>query len=148
MGGLSEGKIREEISHLNFFMEKKRDGVRPFVIMKELRGMMDQYVGPNRNEKGLKIALNKVLDLKLNALPNVQVGNERIFNLDWSMAIEAARALDLAEIVIRSAMFRKETRGHHYRSDFPRTLENSEHTLTKNRGGKIVLNYVPVNRLR
>lgn len=147
-GGLSERKIREEISHLNSFMEKKRDGVRPFVIMKKLRGLMDQYVGPNRNEEGLKIALNKVLDLKLNALPNVQVGNERIFNVDWSMAIEATRALDLAEIVIRSAMFRKETRGHHYRSDFPGTLENPEHTLTKKVGGRIVVNYSPINRLR
>lgn len=146
--GLPERQIREEISHLNFFAEEKREGVRPFLIKKELRELMDQYVGPNRNEGGLKIALNKVLDLKRNALPNVQVGNERIFNVDWCMAIEVARALDLAELVIRSAMFRKETRGHHYRSDFPRTLENPQHTLIKKRGDKIVVNYAPVNRLR
>lgn len=147
-GGLPEGQIREEISRLNFFTEDKRDGVRPFVIRKELRGLMDQYVGPNRNEEGLKIVLNKVLDLKRNALPDVQVGSERIFNVDWCTAIEVARALDLAELIIRSAMFREETRGHHYRSDFPKTLEKPEHTLITKRGGGIVVNYAPVSRLR
>lgn len=142
-----EGQVREEMLRLSTLREKKKDGLRPLKIRNELRAVMDQFVGPNRNEEGLKTALNKVLDLRKNALPKVQVGGGRIFNTDWCMAIEINKVLDLAELIIQSAMLRKESRGNHYRSDFLQTLSDPVHTLVKRHSNGITVDYAQVSRL-
>jgi len=137
--------VKEEIRQVNYFMEKKKESVRAWVLKKELKELMDKYVGPNRKEEGMRKALKKVLDLKQNGLPKVQVDSGRIFNTDWSAAIEVSMSLDLAELVILSAIFRKETRGHHFRSDFPQILETPGHTLVTKRDDSICLEYIPVS---
>jgi fumarate reductase (CoM/CoB) subunit A len=146
-GSLPEGQVREEISRLNRLREKKDGGVRPLAIRDDLRLVMDRYVGPNRNEEGLETALGKILDLKENALPKLQAEGPRIFNSDWCMAIEISKAVGLAEIVVRSAIVRKESRGNHYRSDFPESLPDARHTLIKRRGDGIFADYADVTRL-
>jgi succinate dehydrogenase/fumarate reductase flavoprotein subunit len=63
------------------------------------------------------------------------------------MAIEISRALVLAEIIVRSAIQRKESRGHHYRSDFPESPPDTRHTLVKMRDGDVHVGYADVTRL-
>ena len=70
-----------------------------------------------------------------------------IFNVDWRTAMEVAMTLDLAELTIRSALFRKETRGHHFRSDFPETSEKPQHTLVKKKDQDIEVTYKPIRKL-
>ena len=62
-------------------------------------------------------------------------------------AIEVGMTLGLAELTIRSALFRKETRGHHFRSDFPEALETPQHTLVKTKDQDIELTYKPIRKL-
>lgn len=138
--------VKEAIREIDFFMENKKEPVRGVILKTELKQLMDKYVGPNRKEEGMRKALEKVMDLKRNGLPKVQVSPGRVFNTDWSEAIETSMALDLAELVIRSALFRKETRGHHFRSDFPGVLETPAHTLVKKRDNKICVEYTPVRK--
>ena len=61
-------------------------------------------------------------------------GNKSIyFSSDWQQAIEAEFMLDVAEMVIVSAVKREERRGHHHRSDYPK-MDNSNwlvHTAVK-----------------
>ena len=146
---LPEGQIREEISRLNALREKKKEGVRPLIIRDELRQVMDRYVGPNRNEEGLQTALGKILDLKEIDLPKVQAEGPKIFNTDWAMAMEISKALSLAEIVVRSALVRKESRGHHYRADFQECLPDTDarHTLISLRENKVHAGYADVTRI-
>jgi fumarate reductase (CoM/CoB) subunit A len=144
---LSEAEIKEEVSRLNGIKEKKKGGIRPLAVRDELRKLMDRYVGPNRNEEGLKTALGKILDLKENGLPRFQAVGRRIFNSDWSMAIEVSGTLVLAELVVRSAIQRKESRGHHYRSDFPESLPDARHTLVRMKDGEVRVGYADVTRL-
>ena len=146
-GRLSEAQIKEETSRLNLLKEKKKGGVRPLAIRDELRKLMDRYVGPNRSEEGLKTALAKIIDLKENGVPKLQAVGRRIFNSDWSIAIEVSRTLVLAEIIIRSAIQRQESRGHHYRSDFPESLPDARHTLVRMKDGRVRVGYADVTRL-
>jgi succinate dehydrogenase/fumarate reductase flavoprotein subunit len=144
---LPTGEIREEIQKWNDFLTRKKEGFRPLVLRKELKQIMDRTMGPDRNEKRMKEALQKVLDLKQNGLPKVEVTRGRIFNVDWKTAIEVFMTLDLAELVVRSGLFRKETRGHHFRSDFPKTLEIPQHTLIKKKDQNIEVFSTPVRKL-
>jgi fumarate reductase (CoM/CoB) subunit A len=146
-GRLSEAEIKEEISRLDGIKEKKKGGIRPLAVRDGLRKLMDRYVGPNRNEEGLKTALGKIVDLKQNGLPRLQAVGRRIFNSDWSMAIEVSGMLVLAELIVRSAIQRKESRGHHYRSDFPESLPDARHTLVRMKNGKVRVGHADVTRL-
>lgn len=59
-----------------------------------------------------------------------------MYNLTWSAALNLENALDVSETIVRSALARQESRGVHYRSDFPEP-NNSEFlcnfTLTHSR---------------
>ena len=146
-GGLPKKAIKEEIQKWNSFMEKKKEPIRVLWLRKELKQLMDCYAGPNRNEEGMKKALEKVFDLKQNGLPKVQVDGGTIFNVDWHTAMEVSMTLDLAELIVRSALLRKETRGHHFRSDFLKTLETPKHTFVKKNDENISIEYVPVRKI-
>jgi succinate dehydrogenase/fumarate reductase flavoprotein subunit len=146
-GSLRAGEIRGEIQRWNEFRRKKRDGIRPLILRKEMQRVMDRYLGPNRSGEGMEGALQKILDLKQNGLPQVEVTGGEIFNVDWRMAVEDSMTLALAELVIRSALMRKETRGHHFRPDFPMTLEIPQHTLVRRKEHEIEVAYTPVRRL-
>ncbi len=138
---------RDELQKWNGFGEKKKDGIRAIVLRKEMKQAMDRYMGANRNEKGMSLVLQKILDLKQNGLPKVEVAAGGVFNVDWRTAIEVAMTLDLAELTIRSALFRKETRGHHFRSDFPETSGKPQHTLVKKKDQDIEVAYKPIRKL-
>jgi succinate dehydrogenase/fumarate reductase flavoprotein subunit len=124
----SKAAAKKAVCELNYFMEKKKDSVRALDLRKDLKKVMDRYVGLNRNEHGLITCLQKILDIKNNGLPKVQVSRGRIFNVDWLIAIELSMSLILAEAVVRSALFRKNSLGHHFRSDFPKKPKTPKHT--------------------
>jgi succinate dehydrogenase/fumarate reductase flavoprotein subunit len=47
------------------------------------------------------------------------VGGQRTYNLAWSEALDVRNLLEVAALTARSALERSESRGAHYRSDFP-----------------------------
>ena len=57
--------------------------------------------------------------MKVDALPKLRAPEGRHFNLGWVQAIQTPDMLDLAELMVRSALLRKESRGAHYREDYP-----------------------------
>ena len=73
---------------------------------------MTEKVGIIRNEENLKEALNQVMEIKRETEGKACTTIEQ-----W----ELVNMLTLAELVIKSALMRKESRGAHYRTDYPHT---------------------------
>lgn len=109
---------------------------------------MDQHVGMERDAQGLSRGLAEVRKLREKFLPYLAVTPIRRFCYEVQEAYEVRGMLDLAEMVILSARARKETRGHHYRPDYPHTEENPFHTLIRFMSGKHRITQIPVMRLK
>jgi succinate dehydrogenase / fumarate reductase flavoprotein subunit len=91
----------------------------PYKLVEEMQDTMARYVGIQRNEADLQEALRRVLALKERAM-KVGVPGDRIFNPGWNAAIDLPGMLLITEVIVRSAIERKESRGAHSRTDFPK----------------------------
>ncbi|MCL1897173.1 MAG: succinate dehydrogenase/fumarate reductase flavoprotein subunit, partial [Clostridiales bacterium] len=75
----------------------------------------------------------------------MRVPQGRVYNSLWIEAIQVTYMLDLAEMITRSALFRTESRGAHYREDYPeRDPSWLKHTCLAKKEGAISLGTVPV----
>ena len=67
-------------------------------------------------EKGIK----ELENMRKEMLPRVwSSAKTRKFNLEWMEALEVRNMFDIAEMAMRSALMRTESRGLHERADFP-----------------------------
>jgi fumarate reductase (CoM/CoB) subunit A len=79
---------------------------------------MWDYVSIVRNEEGLKKALLEINDLK-NKIEDVKINGV----IEIQKYLELKNMITVAEIIVKCALERKESRGAHYRSDYPETKE-------------------------
>jgi succinate dehydrogenase / fumarate reductase flavoprotein subunit len=96
-------------------------GDSPYKLMGELQEVCTRYAPIIRDEAGLRAGLEKVLELGGRAQGCGTGGpSGRIFNPGWHTAQDLRSMLINAEALFRSAIERKESRGAHARSDYPR----------------------------
>jgi succinate dehydrogenase / fumarate reductase, flavoprotein subunit len=114
---IEERKIRTEISRVLEPLEKEGEGESPYLMQQELQEAMMEHANLMRNEDSLKEGLGKVLALK-DRLPNVKVEGTRLFNPGWHTAQDIRYLIQISEIILRTALERKERRGAQWRLDF------------------------------
>ena len=99
---------------------KRDSGVLPFEIKDELQKLANVKVGIIRTRESLEQALDEVRRLRLEALPRVHCrATERRYNKEWADAIECRSMIDTLEAATLCALKRCESRGAHFRDDFP-----------------------------
>jgi succinate dehydrogenase / fumarate reductase flavoprotein subunit len=106
---------------------------------------MERDVFVVRHKEGLERALREIDAIEAD-ISRIQVPAFRRLNLEWMRAIEFRSVVEAARVIALSAHARKESRGFHYRSDFPRE-DNAEwlrHTLVKMEGGRLTVGSAPV----
>ncbi|NSC23504.1 succinate dehydrogenase flavoprotein subunit [Streptomyces albus subsp. chlorinus] len=139
-------------------IENLRDATgseRVVEIRKALQECMDKNVMVFRTEQTLKEAVEEIGALRKRYRDiSVQDKGKR-FNTDLLEAIELGNLLDLAEVTAVSALARKESRGGHYREDYPNRddVNFMRHTMAYREVGddgteSIRLDYKPVVQTR
>ncbi|MFE6690339.1 succinate dehydrogenase flavoprotein subunit [Streptomyces sp. NPDC057743] len=139
-------------------VERLRDATgneRVTEIRKELQETMDANVMVFRTEQTIKTAVEKIGELR-ERYRNVAIQDKgKRFNTDLLEAIELGNLLDLAEVMAVSALARKESRGGHYREDYPNRddVNFMRHTMAYREVGadgseSIRLDYKPVVQTR
>ncbi len=137
------GPVREQVERLRTSTGKER----PARIRDEMQKAMMDNVGVFRTGPMIQDALNKVRELQ-ERYKRVEVDDHgQRFNTDLYEAWELGSLLDLAEATAVSALAREESRGAHYREDFPKRDDANwlKHTLiTRGEDGSLKLSYKPV----
>ena len=102
-----------------------------------------ESVGIVRNESTLKDALSQLRNI-IEELPYIGVGDKsRLYNRNLIELLEFENTLELGEVIVLSAIGRRESRGAHYRDDFKeqRDEEFALHTLCKRVDGEITIGF-------
>jgi succinate dehydrogenase / fumarate reductase flavoprotein subunit len=93
-------------------------GDNPYQVQHSLQTMMQDLVGIVRREGEMEKALAELARLRERAAKVGVVGN-REFNPGWHTALDLRNLMIVSEAIARSALDRKESRGAHFRDDFP-----------------------------
>jgi len=117
-------------------------GEGPYQIQQALQGTMQELVGIVRREDEMAKALHEITALSARA-SHVAVSGNREYNPGWHTALDLGNLLTVAEAITRSAIERKESRGGHFRDDFPGKDTNFASfniTVRKGADGRMELN--------
>lgn len=119
VGKVDAGQVDEAARRAVAPFERHSSGHEsPYQVQHELQEMMQDLVGIVRNEKDMLRAQEALERLKTRAAQVGADGN-REYNPGWHTALELENLLTVSEAITRSALTRKESRGGHFREDFP-----------------------------
>jgi succinate dehydrogenase / fumarate reductase, flavoprotein subunit len=95
----------------------------PYAVQYTLQDTMQDLVGIVRQEGEMQQAMQQIEQLKQRA-ERAAVTGHREYNNGWHTAIDLQNLLTVSEIVTLSALERRESRGGHFRDDYPAKDEN------------------------
>jgi succinate dehydrogenase / fumarate reductase flavoprotein subunit len=121
-------------------------GENPFVLQRELQELMQDKVGIVRNESEMQEALEQIRELR-KRLENVSVTGNIDFNPSWHTALDMHNLLNVSEAITLAAITRKESRGGHFREDYPNKVEEFGKinlAVKKGANGEMEIKPVPI----
>ena len=125
----------------------ERDGgENPYAIQHDLQEMMQANVGIVRTQDEMIEALNG-LDILRNRAARTFVPGNIDFNPGWHTALDLHNLLIVSEAIARAAIERKESRGGHFRDDFPGKdpeFAKFNYSLKKSEGGGMEISKIPI----
>jgi succinate dehydrogenase / fumarate reductase, flavoprotein subunit len=113
-----EEAAREALESFDQAARGAEDTENPYQVQSDLQEMMQNLVGIVRREEEMIRALAGLGTLRKRS-QNVAVHGHREYNPGWHTAIDLKHLLTISEAITRSAIERKESRGGHFRDDFP-----------------------------
>jgi len=143
------GALQREEARIAKLM-KNEGGERAWQVREELGKVLALHLGLVRTKDKMTEALAAVRALKARAARVCLDDRGRVFNTDLIIALELGSLVELAETVVAGALAREESRGAHYRADFPQRDDANwlKHTLCYYTAGGPRLEYAPVTITR
>ncbi|HUA12697.1 MAG TPA: FAD-binding protein [Solirubrobacteraceae bacterium] len=117
--GIGREELHRDEAQMQAIINRPREGRRVSEIKTELGETMNRYAAVFRDEEGLLGAKETVDRLREEAKSAYIDDRGTVFNQDVLGALELGFMLDCAEATVLSAIERKESRGAHFRTDFP-----------------------------
>ena len=125
-------------------------GETPYAIQSDLQDLMQDNVGIVRNEKEMLAAVEGIEGLTGRARTVAVTGN-REYNPGWHTALDLGNLLMVSEAIARAGLERKESRGAHFREDYPdKDLEAARFNIVIRRAadGSMNLRREPIPEMR
>jgi fumarate reductase (CoM/CoB) subunit A len=108
--------INEKTESINEIYERDI-GINYLEIAEKLKQIMSENAWIIKTEEKLNIALGEVIKLKQEAKSNIILPKKTYRNLKG--ALETLNMIEVSELIIRASIIRTESRGAHYREDYP-----------------------------
>lgn len=110
-----------------------KDGsINPTEFKNNLKQLMWEKVGIVRDEKNLNKALRQLQEMKKD-LNDLKVENKAQYNTELVTALEVINMVEIAILVVKSAILRRESRGAHFRSDFHESNDAWKRSIVLNK---------------
>lgn len=118
-----QGKAKEKMVSQILSLLHSHGNEKAHELRNSMQNLMMEYGSVFRNERGLKIGLDEIRLLK-DRYSRIEIKNKgKRFNYELMEAIELGHQLELSEVILFSALQRKESRGAHWREDFPQRTD-------------------------
>ncbi len=131
-GKISADAVMREKKRLFRFFEKENKGVSPAALRTRLQQVMEKHFFIVRDRAGMTAGIGEIEAIR-RQLSGVTLPPFTRFNLEWVRALELDSLVQAAGLTAAAALSREESRGFHYRSDFPKE-DNKEwlkHTVVR-----------------
>ena len=126
--------------------DRGAEGENPYNVQQDLQDAMQRLVGIVRNEAEMKEALGRVRDLKERA-DRLGAEGHREYHSGWHTSIDVRNLLAVSEAITVSAVERKESRGGHFREDYPEKVAEYgtfNIVVKQGRDGSMQVSRVPI----
>ncbi len=127
-------------------LEQEGD-LRAFAVKNEIQDILTEHAHiAGRTKDGLEKALRELERIKLEKLPRLGAkAHNRRYNLDWWQCLEIENMITVGEMTLLGALTRTESRGLHFRDDFPRNGANwLKNVVIKQDGKTMAVDVQPV----
>ena len=118
----SDINLNQEGALLDGILEplERNNGEKPSVIRKKLQEQSQHLMGPVRNESEMTQYLSFLEALKSVEIPHIATTSKELrYNKEWIEALDLKNMVDTMQACCRASLIRKESRGVHYREDYP-----------------------------
>jgi succinate dehydrogenase / fumarate reductase, flavoprotein subunit len=124
----------------------RSDGEDPSTLRAEMQAVMEKYVGIYRTEADLLEGLNRIRAIQERFQRVRVVDRSQVYNLNMTDALETGHMLEMAEVIVVGAYARTESRGAHFRTDYPKRDDARwmRHTIATRSPTGPALTYSPV----
>jgi len=147
---LDEAAATAEVARVKGFLADRSDPIRATDLRKRLKRLMQENMSHRRTGEGMTTALTEIRRMRTEDLPRVQAADSLPFARELADTLEISNMLDVSEAVVVAGLMRTESRGHHFREDYPELdPEWLQHTIVREEpSGELVRETAPVIRLQ
>jgi succinate dehydrogenase/fumarate reductase flavoprotein subunit len=143
------GHIGPDLNQLEEIRERivkpleSKEGVSPFDLLHRMHAITEEHLKVIKNGPGLKKAHQELSRMRREEAPRLYVSasKTKTLNYEWELCLELKNMLLCLEMYSQGCLAREESRGVHYRSDFPQT-DNDDwcvNTVFSNKDGEPML---------
>ncbi len=146
-----QGKIDADVlasaerDALEPFSRASEPDASPYAVQHDLQERMQDLVGIVRKEDEMRRALEEIAALRARAA-RVRADGNRDYNPGWHTALDLRNLLTVSEAITRAAIERKESRGGHFREDYPDKSKDfgTFNLVLRKKGDEMEVTRVPI----
>ena len=125
------------------------EDLSPIAVKEQIRAVAWENMMYRKTERSLLNAISELSRIRNDVVPRMRVRSRSpIYNWDLVDALDVEDMIDVLEMSANSSLARTESRGPHFREDFPFTDNDNwiKHVVVRREGGEVKISFEPVRQ--